>query len=179
MNLKLKWILKLTSPIKYLLIVYLFFAIGHQLTNISGIIIPVKQINKEFTIEKNLEYLGAPKSKVDDLTQAVKIASDSTNLKEELIVAIIKTESNFKNHAVSYKKYKGLMQTPTATFIYSDVDVLHGARILKDKLRITNGNLLQALTLYKGGNNSIARRYAIETLDLYKDLLEKNQRRKT
>jgi hypothetical protein len=63
------------------------------------------------------------------------------------------------------------MQTPKATFEYPEVDTLYGAKILQDKLKYANGDLLQALTLYKGGNNKLARKYAIETLKLYEEIL--------
>jgi soluble lytic murein transglycosylase-like protein len=175
----MKNFLHLTSPtIKYLLSGFLLFSIFNQVIDNTGFIIPVKKLKQEVEesiTKKNLKYLGAPNSKVVELSGAVKMASESTNLNEQLIVALIKTESNFRNNAVSSKNYQGLMQTPTATFIYSDVDILHGARILKDKLKITNGNLLQALTLYKGGNNPVARKYAIETMELYTKLLNRKE----
>ena len=167
------------SPFRYLLLGFLFLTIINQLTDIAGIIIPIKSSERKGAkclVEKNLRDLGAPGSQLVELSYAVKLASESTNLNEELIVAIIKTESDFKRNAISSKNYKGLMQTPSATFIYVDVDVLHGARILKDKLKTTNGNLLQALTLYKGGNNPVARRYAFETLNLYEKLLNQNNK---
>lgn len=166
------------SPFKYLLIGFLFFAIIIQLIQIDRIIIPINgsETNNQ-TVEENLKDLGAPKEKVEKIAKGVRLASDVTNLQPELIVAVVKTESNFDNKAISKKKYKGLMQTPSASFDYVDVDILHGAYILKDKLRITNGDLLHALTLYKGGNNPQARRQAKETLDLYQNLVSKNSKR--
>jgi len=62
------------------------------------------------------------------------------------------------------------MQTPVATLEFSDVDTLHGARILKQKLEISNNNLRKALALYKGGNNPTAYRQADQVLSVYMNL---------
>jgi soluble lytic murein transglycosylase-like protein len=86
----------------------------------------------------------------------------------------MKTESDFNKKAVSPKNYKGLMQTPKATFEYPEVDTLYGVKILEDKLKSSNGNMLKALALYKGGDNPIARLYAKEVYVLYKKLLVNN-----
>jgi hypothetical protein len=126
-------------------------------------------------INNQLKYLGAPEEKIQRLADAIKYASFVTSIPEELIVALIKTESNFKAKAISSKKYKGLMQTPSATFIYFDVDILHGCRIFEDKLRIAKGNMLRALSLYKGGDNPVAMRYAKQTYNLYTHLLSKKK----
>jgi hypothetical protein len=51
--------------------------------------------------------------------------------------------------------------------IYPNVDVLHSAMILKDKMRIADGNLLKAISLYKGGDNPVARKQARVVLQVY------------
>jgi hypothetical protein len=61
------------------------------------------------------------------------------------------------------------MQTPVASW-YSDVDTLHGARILEDKLKFSKHDLKLALALYKGGNNNIAKKQADQVLKIYQDL---------
>lgn len=119
-----------------------------------------------------LRAAGCPEKKIPVLSHAVSVASISTDgeISPALIVALVKTESTYKLDVVSSKGYKGLMQTPKATFEYADVDILYGVRILKDKIRIANGNLELALALYKGGNNPEAKKYAKVTLNLYKQL---------
>lgn len=117
-----------------------------------------------------LKYLNAPEKKIQEYSKSISIASKATSLSPTLIACIIFTESGFDNKAISSKNYKGLMQTPNATFIYSDVDILHGARIFKDKLRISKGNYEIAMMLYKGGRNKIARKYAKETLRIYNNI---------
>jgi len=119
--------------------------------------------------EEMLRHAGCPEKRIPVLAHAVSTASKSTGgeISPALIVALVKTESTYKSDAVSSKGYKGLMQTPKATFEYADVDILYGVRILKDKIHIANGNLELALALYKGGNNPEAKRYAKQTLNLY------------
>lgn len=129
----------------------------------------------EHRIVKSLKFLNVPEDKHKMLVRCVKTATYSTGFDEELIVALMSTESEFNTRAISPKRYKGLMQTPKATFKYPEVDTLYGVKILEDKLEETNGNLMKALALYKGGNNSKARKYAMETWRLYQQLLNNNK----
>ena len=101
------------------------------------------------------------------MAQAIELASERTNINPILLACLLQTESGFNPKAVSEKNYKGLMQTPTATFKWADVDILHGARILEEKLRLTRGDIVLALALYKGGNNPMAKRQANQVLALY------------
>ena len=56
--------------------------------------------------------------------------------------------------------------------IYPEVDILHGAMILKDKLRLTNGNMFEALAMYKGGTKVMeARKQAQYVVEVYNYLL--------
>ena len=118
-----------------------------------------------------LSKVGAPQDKINDLSIAVASAAAITDISPELLVALIKTESEFDYEAVSNKGYKGLMQTPMATMKWAEVDVLIGAKILQEKLRYSKDDLKLALALYKGGNNKLAKRYAAETYQLYRSLL--------
>lgn len=149
----------------------------NEMTNIESIISPFKipvyhKKQEEDIVSRKLRFLNVSDKRSKELTKSIKIASSCTGIKEELLIALMKTESDFKSNAVSSKGYKGLMQTPKATFEYPEVDTLYGAKILQDKLKYANGDLLQALTLYKGGNNSLARKYAKETLKLYEEILK-------
>jgi soluble lytic murein transglycosylase-like protein len=132
---------------------------------------PVTRISSTNRAQVALYKVGAPSNKINDLSKAVTNASAMTDLSPELIVALMKTESEFNYKAISSKGYKGLMQTPWATFKWASVDTLHGAEILREKLRYSRGDLKLALALYKGGNNEAARGYAIETFALYRSLL--------
>ncbi|HRR50027.1 MAG TPA: lytic transglycosylase domain-containing protein [Bacteroidales bacterium] len=120
-------------------------------------------------IEKILVAAGAPKDRIPVLRDAVATASGHTGFSPALIVALMKTESTFKKNAISPLGYKGEMQTPFATR-FSEVNVLYGVKILQEKLLYADGDILLALALYKGGNNSMAKRQAKETYKLYKQL---------
>ncbi len=98
-----------------------------------------------------LQILQCPTDKLDAISKAINNAAQLTDISPLLIATLLKTESNFDYKAVSSANYKGLMQTPTATYEFADVDVLHGARILQQKLRMSRGDLKQALIYYKGG----------------------------
>lgn len=132
---------------------------------------PVSRVNALNRAKNALYKVGAPADKIDDLSRAITNASAMTGLSQELLVALMKTESEFDYDAISNKGYKGLMQTPWATLKWASVDTLHGAEILREKLKYSKGDLKLALTLYKGGKNAQATRYAIETLRIYRSLL--------
>jgi hypothetical protein len=134
----------------------------------------VTPIPKEYILTKQdpvsivLKDLGCPDKKLKDITKAIHLASDQTNISPYLLCALMFTESNFNEKAVSKKNYKGLMQTPSASMEWVDVDVLHGARILQQKLKLTDGNLFQALSYYKGVKGStLAKMQAKEVLSIY------------
>lgn len=120
-----------------------------------------------------LESLEAPHKDIDELTIAINNVAKITNISPILLCALIYTESSFDQKAVSSKNYKGLMQTPWASMRWADVDILIGAKILEEKLVYSKGDLELALALYKGGNNPLAKKYATETLSIYKELQRK------
>jgi len=122
-------------------------------------------------LHKALSILGAPIEKLKDLTSAIHLASNQTKISPYLLASLCYTESNFNYKAVSKRGYSGLMQTPTASKKWADVDILHGARILQEKLKLTNNNLEQALALYKGGKSQAAKTQAKKTMVVYNQLL--------
>lgn len=66
-----------------------------------------------------------------------------------LFLALIYTESNFKENALSPKGYHGLAQIPWK-IPWPDINLTIGARILKEKMLISGNNTVKALMLYKG-----------------------------
>jgi hypothetical protein len=113
-----------------------------------------------------LRRLGAPRKEINDLGFAIHLASVRTGIDEKLLSVLMHTESNFQHKAQS--EYSGLMQTPTSSG-FTDVDVLHEADILKKKLEMAHGDILKALTFYKGGGK-IAAEQASEVIKIYDDL---------
>lgn len=158
--------------IKFIILIFCFATFMYTTNSINKIVTPIK-VNESIIdkdVKASLIYLNVPKSKIQLMTNAVSTAARSTEISPLLIVALISTESNFKQNALSSKGYKGLMQTPFATMKWEEVDVLIGAKILKEKLYYANNDLTLALSLYKGGNNPVARKQALATLKLYKQL---------
>lgn len=152
------------------ILVVLFITLTWQVHTAFHIVQPVEKIEiKQQTsqLENVLNSLKCPSWKVKEVAKAIELASEQTKINSILLACLLQTESNFNSKAVSEKNYKGLMQTPTATFKWADVDILHGARILEEKLRITKGDVIRALTLYKGGDNPVASRQAYQVVALY------------
>lgn len=167
----------LTTVIQIVSLCFLVMAYSNLMTSLPvAVKIQENVIIKE--IKNDLTSLQAPTRKVPELANAVYTAHQSTGLNSKLITAVMYTESKFNEKAIGPEnrtsiRYKGLMQTPTATW-FSDVDTLHGARILVSKLEESNHDLRLALALYKGGKNPVAFRQADEVLKLYRKLQMKN-----
>jgi len=85
----------------------------------------------------------------EEVVKAILLASQQTGLSQNLLMALMFTESSFQRQAVSSKKYQGLMQIPWKIH-WEDANTLTGARILLEKLSIAKGNVRDALVLYKG-----------------------------
>ena len=115
-----------------------------------------------------LRRLGAPRKEISDLGSAIHLASARTGIDEKLLSVLMHTESNFQHKAQSDTGYGGLMQTPTSSG-FTDADVLHGADVLKEKLEVAHGDILKALTFYKGGGK-IAAEQASEVIKIYDNL---------
>jgi hypothetical protein len=124
-------------------------------------------------IRQSLVHLQCPRQKILRVSEGIEIATAKTGIGGVLLASLLFTESNFRSTVISNKGYRGIAQTPTATFIYPEVDILHGAMILKDKLKISNGNIVEALMLYKGGRNPEARKQAKEVMIVYNNLIRR------
>ena len=166
----IKSIIKSTFKFVALMLSIVYCGISYHNFTVS-IPQPVTSVPTTNRAQIALTKVGAPANKINDLSRAVAGASAMTNLSPELIVALVKTESEFNYKAVSSKGYKGLMQTPWATLKWAEVDILYGSKILQEKLKYSNNDLQLALALYKGGDNEMAHRYANETLRVYRSLL--------
>lgn len=136
-----------------------------------------KRSNPKFAVKEEDKVVvmvnsmgGVADKNVYKIATGLKISQQVTGISPPLMASVLKTESDFKKNAISPKGYKGMAQTPTATMEYEEVDILHGAMILRDKIHIANGNVLKGLALYKGGDNPLAWKLARETYDLYKSL---------
>ena len=115
--------------------------------------------------------MGVEDKIAEEVSWAVEGAERASGISKDLLIAVIKTESNFNKYAVSSKNYMGLMQIPHPLWD-ADSNVMVGSKILKDKLRITDGNLRHALCLYKGWRTHDRKglQKADEVIRIYKTL---------
>jgi hypothetical protein len=163
--------------IKTLFVTMIILAGFYEFYGLSQLIHPVAKssipADGDNTIRNSLTFLGCPKNKITAISNGIKIASEKTGISRLLISSLLFTESNFRYEAVSKKGYVGIAQTPYASKVYPEVDILHGMMILKDKLRIADGNMITALSLYKGGRNSEALRQAQYVVKVYNNLIRR------
>jgi soluble lytic murein transglycosylase-like protein len=122
-------------------------------------------------VKETLVDLQAPKERLPFLSKWITSASAVTRLDPILLCCLLHTESRFKKDAVSEKGYKGEAQTKRFSQ-YSSVNILEGAETLRDKLSLSNGNMLEAIARYKGGKDKVeAREEATRVLRLYESQL--------
>jgi hypothetical protein len=162
----------LNHMLKFLMVALLLAVIVGVLDSYRERFTPAQIVTKPYPddgLTLVLTTLHAPKERIPEMESALRLASNRTGIDGKLLAVLVFTESNFKKRAVSGKGYKGLLQTPSASF-FTDVDILYGARILKEKLRLTRGDLFEALALYKGGDGPLARKQANRVLEIYRTL---------
>jgi len=161
--------------IKSVLLVLLLFVFCFQSVMASQILIPVSVINveKDLRIERALSIVGVSKNK-EKIANAIKTASNEHNLTPEFIIALIHTESTFDKYAVSSKNYNGYMQIPYSLYDARE-NIMIGSRIMREKLILTNGDLLLAICLYKGWGKNPPKQgldQARRVINLYNKLIK-------
>nr|WP_207733853.1 MULTISPECIES: lytic transglycosylase domain-containing protein [unclassified Clostridium] len=113
---------------------------------------------------------------VEKIYSTVDKYSQKYGVDRNLILAIIKQESNFNPNAVSSAGAKGLMQLMdfnseayglTNPFDI-DENIEAGVKHIKDYINMFDGNLEMALMAYNGGQGTMERRGVKSSSDLYK-----------
>ncbi len=141
---------------------------------------PVK-INEDAAlveVKRTLFYLNKDLKYAEPILNSAK----ANNIDPVLWATLVETETGFKLTAKSKKGYKGLAQTPNAVMKtgFEVGDLTYGSCILKEKLRIANGNIEKALTYYKGsptltdkyGRDTLGHKQAKQVLKLYAKVKE-------
>lgn len=113
---------------------------------------------------------------VEKIYSTVDKYSQKYGVDKNLLLAIIKQESNFNPNAVSSAGAKGLMQLMDfnseaygLTNPYDiDQNIEAGVKHIKSYLDMYNGNLEMALMAYNGGPGTMERRGVKSASDLYK-----------
>lgn len=113
---------------------------------------------------------------VEKIYSTVDKYSQKYGVDRNLILSIIKQESNFNPNAVSSAGAKGLMQlmdfNSDAYGVTNPFDIGQnieaGVKHIKDYLNMFDGNLEMALMAYNGGPGTMERRGVKSSSDLYK-----------
>lgn len=123
----------------------------------------------QFAQDKLVESLVGTFRIGASVANAIATASLFYGIDPYLVGVLFKTESNFKSNVVSPKGYRGIPQIPFNTG-HDSSDIFVGVSILNQKLKASNGNMLEALARYKGGLNQMAFSQARQVLEQYKKL---------
>lgn len=132
--------------------------------------IKTKKIKELKHIDKIAEYVSfvngeVPKEEAKTIARSIVQNAKKHNVKEETIMAIIETESDFHKDAVSSENFKGLMQTsdtlaresgftPQELFI-PKVSIAVGTKYIARQIDFFDGNLRKAFTAYNQGPGTV------------------------
>ena len=129
-------------------------------------------------VDNSLSVYSEENSSVDmdEIYSAVDKYSSQYGVDKNLVLAIIKQESNFDPNAVSSAGAKGLMQlmdfNSEAYGVENPYDIEEninaGVKHIKSYLDMYNGNVEMALMAYNAGPGTVSRRGVTSPSDLYK-----------
>lgn len=137
-----------TNIIKSILLMFLILSIGNLFRLESMSFIPVQIVDQNNPIVKKLRFVGVS-SITTMLVNSIEFASRQYDVSTDMIIALTKTESDFKQGAVSSAGYNGLLQIPQKIY-HVDANIIIGTRIFREKMNMSNGDIVKALCLYKG-----------------------------
>ena len=168
---------------------------GTVFQNVERILLRIEEIKRRFGVNRNPGQSDFQKvleqqeeknthEKSDRITydDIIKAASDRYRIPEELIKAVIKQESNFKEDAVSNKGAVGMMQLMPQTSDLLGVEdpfdaeqnIFGGTHYLRQLIDLYGGNLNKALAAYNAGPNRVNREIPNipETIGFIESVLE-------
>jgi len=119
-----------------------------------------------------------PKSSFNTI---IKDAAHTFKIDEALIHAVIKTESNYRENAVSHAGAQGLMQlmpqTAKSLGVINSFDpkqnIFGGAKYLRDMLKMFNGDIKLALAAYNAGRGNVKKHGGIPPFNETKQYVQK------
>lgn len=149
------------------------YATGQKLQDI-----PLILNNKYVNFQKNSESILPNRSDVDikKIYSAVNTAAKNYGVDSNLILAVIKQESDFDNKSTSSCGAAGLMQIMPENFSNLGItdaydinqNINGGTKLLKEYLDKYGGNTELALMAYNGGPGTMQKRGVKSAGDLYK-----------
>lgn len=124
----------------------------------------------------HVEVTNKNATQKQQIEDAVKKASEKHGIDENLIKAVIKTESNFNPNAVSSVGAKGLMQIMPANYKHLGIsnpfdiyqNIYGGTKLLREYLDKYNGDVEMALMAYNGGPTRMKNRGVTSVEHIYK-----------
>ena len=137
----------------------------------NGYVIPNKAASKSVSVSSSTGSADMQK-----IRNVVSAASKKYGVDENLILAIIKQESDFNPNDTSGCGAAGLMQVMPENFSHTGItdaydinqNVNGGTKLFKEYLDQYNGNTEMALMAYNGGPGTMQRRGVSSKEDLYK-----------
>lgn len=129
----------------------------------------INSISSISSAKQNSDYMNK-------IYKAVDSASSKYGVDKNLILAVIKQESDFDASSTSECGAAGLMQIMPSNFSYLgivngydiDENINGGTKLLKEYIDKYDGNIEMALMAYNGGPGTIQRRGVSHSDDLYK-----------
>jgi soluble lytic murein transglycosylase-like protein len=149
---------------------------GSMFQSVERVLLRIEEIKRRFGINRSSgstgfqealrqqeEATASEKSEKITYDDIIKAASDRYKIPEELIRAVIKQESNFKEDAVSKKGAVGMMQLMPQTSDLLGVEdpfdaeqnIFGGTQYLRNLIDYYGGNLNKALAAYNAGPNKV------------------------
>ncbi len=122
------------------------------------------------TISKWGSHLS--EAQVYDIARAIARYSRMNNLRPEVVVALIRIESNYRINCSSRTNDHGLMQVHGKRIYGIEENIEHGTNELSWRVKGKNGNYRAALAGYNGGTYPppVSWRYADRVLELAKQV---------
>lgn len=114
----------------------------------NSLVVPISIVDQRTLTTVKLKSIGIT-TNVQQIAKAVEVASKQSGLSTDFLIALMWTESSGKLRAKSVSGYSGLMQIPFKVH-YGDANMIIGAHIFNEKMRLANNNLILAICLYKG-----------------------------
>lgn len=152
-----------------LIAVLLTFILCFQIVKVDTIVHSyyMSESQKFCSLTYIFDDLGVKKPNKEIIDWIYRTAN-ATGYDPVFLAVLIYTESSFNSEAISNKGYKSLTQTPEA-LDKGLLNILRGVQIFEEKMKYAKGDVYKAVALYKGGDNTEARKQAKVMMNLFRE----------